>query len=74
MDAASRDVKSGAIPAENRDEQALNELMSLLYSELRRLASHYLLRERGDHTLQATALVHEAYLRLAEQKVHWAFS
>lgn len=41
--------------------------MPLVYDELRRLASHYLRRERGDHTLQSTALVHEAYMRLAGQ-------
>jgi RNA polymerase sigma factor (TIGR02999 family) len=39
--------------------------MPLVYDELRRLANHYLQRERSDHTLQSTALVHEAYLRLA---------
>jgi RNA polymerase sigma factor (TIGR02999 family) len=39
--------------------------MPLVYGELRRLAHHYLQRERSDHTLQSTALVHEAYLRLA---------
>ena len=41
--------------------------MPLVYDELRRLANHYLQRERSDHTLQSTALVHEAYLRLAGQ-------
>lgn len=54
----------------NRD--AVEELIPLLYSELRRLAGHYLRRERPNHTLQATALVHEAYLRLVDQKqVQW---
>ncbi len=47
------------------DRQALEELMPLVYDELRRLARHYLRQERSDHTLQSTALVHEAYLRLA---------
>ncbi|MGA8153527.1 MAG: sigma-70 family RNA polymerase sigma factor [Terriglobales bacterium] len=47
------------------DRQALEELMPLVYGELRRLAHYYLQRERSDHTLQGTALVHEAYLRLA---------
>lgn len=46
------------------DPQALETLMPLVYEELRRLASSYLRRERDDHTLQSTALVHEAYLRL----------
>ena len=46
--------------------------MPLVYDELRRLASSYLRQERSDHTLQPTALVHEAYLRLVDQKnVHW---
>jgi RNA polymerase sigma factor (TIGR02999 family) len=49
-------------------KEALGQLMPLLYSELRRLASYHLQRERGNHTLQATALVHEAYLRLVDQK------
>lgn len=49
------------------DRQALEELMPIVYDELRRLASHYLRQERRDHTLQSTALVNEAYLRLAGQ-------
>ncbi len=49
------------------DREALEELMPLVYEELRRLAHHYLRQERADHTLQSTALVHEAYLRLAGQ-------
>jgi len=48
------------------DPAALNELVPLIYDELRRLAKHYLRRERPDHTLQPTALVHEAYLRLVD--------
>ena len=47
------------------DRAALDELMPLVYNELRRLAVSHLRRERDDHTLQPTALVHEAYLRLA---------
>ena len=46
------------------DGDALQSLMPLVYEELRRLAHNYLRRERSDHTLQSTALVHEAYLRL----------
>lgn len=49
------------------DESALEKLMPLVYSELRRLAGNYLKRERQDHTLQPTALVNEAYLRLVDQ-------
>jgi RNA polymerase sigma factor (TIGR02999 family) len=46
------------------DEQALDALVPLVYKELRRLAHYHLQSERPDHTLQSTALVHEAYLRL----------
>ena len=54
------------------DQQALDKLMPLVYSELRRQASNYLRRERQDHTLQPTALVNEAYLKLIDQKnVKW---
>ena len=54
----------------NRD--VVSELVPLLYDELRRLAGYYLRRERRDHTLQATALVNEAYLRLVDQRnVQW---
>jgi RNA polymerase sigma factor (TIGR02999 family) len=49
------------------DREALDALMPLVYGELRRLAWHYLERERPDHTLQSTALVHEAYMRLVGQ-------
>lgn len=50
----------------------LDELMPVVYDELRRLAQKYLNRERSNHTLQTTALVHEAYLRLVDQKaVNW---
>ena len=47
------------------DASALRELMPVVYAELRRLAGHAMRGERGDHTLQTTALVHEAYMRLA---------
>jgi RNA polymerase sigma factor (TIGR02999 family) len=54
------------------DHDALQQLMPLVYDELRRLAHHYLRQERSDHTLQSTALVHEAYLRLAgENPPEW---
>lgn len=46
------------------DQSALNELVTALYDELRRIAARHLRKERPDHTLQTTALVHEAYLRL----------
>jgi RNA polymerase sigma-70 factor (ECF subfamily) len=50
------------------DQQALEELLPLVYDELHRLAGAYLRRERRDHTLQTTALVNEAYLRLIDQR------
>lgn len=53
------------------DEQALNQLLPLVYDELRRLAGRYMQSERSDHTLQPTALVHEAYLGLVDIKVSW---
>ena len=56
----------------NGDQQALEKLTPLVYQELKRLAARYLRRERREHTLQSTALVHEAWLRLIDQKqVHW---
>ncbi len=53
----------------NRD--AVDALIPLVYAQLRRLAAHYLRGERGDHTLQPTALVHEAFLKLIEQETPW---
>lgn len=54
------------------DDAAVNQLLPVVYDELRALAQNYLTRERPDHTLQATALVHEAYVRLIKQdKVEW---
>jgi RNA polymerase sigma factor (TIGR02999 family) len=56
----------------NGDNRALEKLTPLVYQELKRLAARYLRRERSDHTLQSTALVHEAWLRLIDQRqVHW---
>lgn len=51
------------------DKEALDALMPLVYNELRRLAHHYLQHERSDHTLQSTALVHEAYARMVGQNL-----
>ena len=54
------------------DAHALDQLLPLVYDELRRLAQSYLRRENLGHTLQSTALVHEAYLRLVDQRnVNW---
>jgi len=52
----------------NGDEAALDKVIPVVYQELRRLAHHYMRKERGDHTLQTTALVNEAYMRLADYK------
>jgi RNA polymerase sigma factor (TIGR02999 family) len=53
-------------------QQAKDELMPLVYAELRRQASRYLRKERANHTLQTTALIHEAYLKLVGQtQVAW---
>lgn len=49
-------------------KEAINDLLPLVYDELHRLARGYFRRERGEHTLQPTALVHEAYLRLVDQR------
>ena len=50
---------------------AAEQVLPMLYSELHRLAEGYMRRERPDHTLQATALIHEAYLRLAGEEIEW---
>jgi RNA polymerase sigma factor (TIGR02999 family) len=55
------------------NQSALDELFPLVYDELHRLARRYMSRERKGHTLQTTALINEAYVRLVDQKnVHWA--
>ena len=56
----------------NGDGRAFDDLAPVIYDELRRLARSYLRRERPDHTLQSTALVHEAYIRMIDQReVNW---
>jgi len=56
----------------NGDKQALDQLVPIVYDELRRQAARYLRRERVGHTLQTTALINEAYIRLVDQKrVQW---
>jgi RNA polymerase sigma factor (TIGR02999 family) len=67
-----RDVTQLLLDWGNGNKEALAELMPLVYDELRRLAGGYLRREPPAHTLQATALVHEAYLQLINQRnVRW---
>ena len=64
----NEDITEFLIDWNNGDQAALEKLMPLVYNELRRLASNYLRRERASHTLQPTALVNEAYLKLVDQK------
>ena len=72
MNSIPKDVSELLKAWSDGDTDAQNQLMALVYDELRRLARTYLRRERADHTLQPTALVHEAYLRLVDQKdVDW---
>jgi RNA polymerase sigma factor (TIGR02999 family) len=60
----SHDVTQLLVRWKKGDEQALHDLVPIVYEELRRLAHYHLQSERADHTLQSTALVHEAYVRL----------
>ena len=69
---SSADVTRLLVAWSGGDASAAEEVMPLVYEELRQLARGYLRRERGDHTLQPTALVHEAYLRLVDEgQVNW---
>ena len=65
---AAHEVTQLLVEWANGDQQALHRLTPLVYAELHKLAAGYLCNERRDHTLQPTALVHEAYLRLVHQK------
>lgn len=57
---------------ESGDARAADDLLPLVYEQLRRIAQQHMAQERGDHTLQATALVHEAYLRLVgPRRIPW---
>jgi RNA polymerase sigma factor (TIGR02999 family) len=72
MNRSSMDVTLLLRELSRGNQDALAELIPAVYDELRRLAGYYLHQERSDHTLQATALVHEAYLRLVDQRrVDW---
>jgi RNA polymerase sigma factor (TIGR02999 family) len=65
------DVTQLLVRSRNGERTALDRLMPLVYDELRIIAGRYLRQERPDHTLQSTALVHEAYLRLVDQNTDW---
>jgi RNA polymerase sigma factor (TIGR02999 family) len=68
----SRHVTTLLVRWREGDNRAGDELLDTVYSELRRLAAHYIRQECPDHTLQATALVHELYIRLvASEPVNW---
>ena len=72
MTASLKDVTQLLVHWGNGDKQALDRLMPLVYDELHRMASRYLRREREGHTLQTTALINEAYLRIVDQnRVNW---
>jgi RNA polymerase sigma factor (TIGR02999 family) len=69
---SAKDVTRLLVDWGKGDQAALDELLPLVYDELRRLAGRYMRRESQDHTLQASALVNEAFLRLVDQKrVKW---
>jgi len=72
MTASLKDVTQLLVHWGKGDKQALDRLMPLVYDELHRMASRYLRRERPGHTLQTTALINEAYLRIVDQnRVNW---
>ena len=72
MSSTMEDVTQLLVAWNQGQQDAQEELLAAVYDELRKLARSYLRRERSDHTLQATALVHEAYLRLIDQRqVTW---
>jgi RNA polymerase sigma-70 factor, ECF subfamily len=70
---SEQSVRAGDFDVSKAEKPALDAALPALYQELRRIAKEYLSRERAGHTLQPTALVHEAYLRLVEQhKIDWS--
>ncbi|HMF97904.1 MAG TPA: sigma-70 family RNA polymerase sigma factor [Vicinamibacterales bacterium] len=60
----AKDVTALLVEVRNGRKEAMDDLMAVVYPELRQIAGHYLRSERPDHTLQTTALVHEVYLRI----------
>src|SRR5215813_1185812 len=72
MEGSAHEITAQLIAWSNGDQAALEKLMPAVYQELRRMADHYLRGEQPGHSLQPTALVHEAYLRLIDQtRVEW---
>jgi RNA polymerase sigma-70 factor, ECF subfamily len=68
MSSTPREVTGLLLAWSNGDKEALDKLTPLVYDELHRLANRHLGRERPNHSLQTTALIHEAYLRLVDQR------
>jgi RNA polymerase sigma factor (TIGR02999 family) len=72
MPPTSHDVTQLLIEWSNGDQAALDKLMPLVHGELRQMAKRHLARQRGGHTLQTTALINEAFLKLVgQQEKHW---
>ena len=72
MTPTSREITQLLLAWSDGDKQALDRLVPLVYDELRRLAQNYMRKERAGQTLQTTALIHEAYLRLIDaDRVQW---
>ncbi len=72
MSTNNGDITQMLVELTDGNQDVVNEILPHIYSELRRLAGSYLRRERSDHTLQPTALVHEAYMKLIDQRnVKW---
>lgn len=72
MTPGSHDITQLLLAWSQGDKEALDRLTPLVYAELRRLAKSYMRKERAGHTLQTTALIHEAYLRLIDAgKIEW---
>src|SRR5215204_6707282 len=69
---APSEITQMLIELTDGNQEVVNHILPHIYDELKRLASSYLRRERSNHTLQPTALVHEAYMRLVDQReVNW---
>src|SRR5580704_8423160 len=71
MDAEKGEVTQLLKAMAHGDPQAADSLLPLIYKELHRLAKSYMRRERPDHTLQPTALINEAYMRVARDQIDW---
>lgn len=68
----SHDVTELLVQLSEGNENAVNEVFPLIYDELKKIANNYLRNERGNHTLQPTALVHEAYMKLVDHtRMNW---